>query len=91
MITFAIQILVLYLRARGRQFSLVGLQDDGEGGHVYNYIVLDYRVWISLFVLPVGGLFLGMLINSHDVKFYQRYMQFLRFDFETKLGQYSPR
>lgn len=90
LVSFSLQLVILYIRAHDRVHFL-SLQDDGTDSSIYTYTALDYRVWVSLFVLPVGGLIIGMMINSHDAKFYQRYMQFLRFDFETKLGQYSPR
>lgn len=90
LVSFALQVITLVIKSRIRYVDS-SLQDDGEGYQVYGLSIIDYRVWVSLFVLPIGGIFIGMLINVHDAKFYQRYMQFLRFDFETKLGQYSPR
>lgn len=89
-ICFAIQLVILVGRAYLRLYRR-SLEDDGSGSEVFEYNCLGYRVWVTLCVLPIGGIILGMIINLHDAKFYKRYMQFLRFDFETKLGQYSPR
>jgi len=40
---------------------------------------------------PLFGLVIGTIVNALDEKGYLRYMQFLRLEFDTKLGMHSPK
>lgn len=40
---------------------------------------------------PLFGLIIGTVINALDEKSYRRYIQFLRLEFDTKLGMHSPK
>jgi magnesium-transporting ATPase (P-type) len=55
------------------------------------YRNLDYAVWLVLIVATLGTFFVGLAVNAHDEKRHRRLMQFLRLDFDTKLGMHSPR
>ena len=52
---------------------------------------LENVVWLSLLVLPVGGLALGLMTNQDDHLHHQQSLTFLRLDFDTRLGMHSPR
>ena len=52
---------------------------------------LELPVWLSLLVLPLGGLLVGVLVNRDDYKYYHQALTFSRLDFDTKLGMHSPR
>ena len=60
-------------------------------GGLMDYLDLDWIVWALMVALPVLGLLVGDQINSLDDKLYRRYLQFLRLEFETRLGMHSPR
>jgi len=77
------QFWVMLIRAYGR--------NEIVGGHSHTFIKLDWIVWVLLFVLPMIGLAIGIHINQTDFKGYKRYLQFLRLNFDTKLGMHSPR
>lgn len=57
-----------------------------------SYINLHYAVWI---VLIASSLVLnttcGFVVNLYDSYHYRRYTQFLRLEFDTRLGMHSPR
>jgi len=55
------------------------------------YRNVDYTVWLVLIVGTLGTFFVGLAVNAHDEKRHRRLMQFLRLDFDTKLGMHSPR
>jgi hypothetical protein len=57
----------------------------------HTYVRLDYVVWIAMFVLPSLGVLVGVLVNADDKHHYRRYLQFLRLEFDTRLGMHSPR
>jgi len=51
-------------------------------GEIWLVLILCPPVFVPLFSLPV---------KRHDRKYYNRAMQMMRLDFETKLGQFSPK
>eukprot|EP01034_Spumella_vulgaris_P022405 gene22405-28527_t len=57
----------------------------------HTYHKLDSIVWVLMAVLPVIGVLQGYLLNMFDNRSYRRYLQFLRLEFDTKLGMHSPR
>ncbi len=61
-----------------------------DGAH-YTYGDLSWEVWLLMAALPVGGVVWGSILNSADWKVYRRYLQFLRLQFDTRLGMHSPR
>eukprot|EP01041_Mallomonas_annulata_P015216 gene15216-32237_t len=67
--------------------NMAYLRDDGFIGYTY----LDTSVWVMLVILPLLGLSLGYVCNSIDDKWYKRHLQFLRLEFDTRLGMHSPR
>ena len=91
LIIFIIHIIVLIIR----QILRTNMYTNDTNTNIYNnsyyYKEVDYRVWIALCLMPVCGVAIGLWTNYYDNIQYKRYMQYLRFDFETKLGQYSPR
>lgn len=61
------------------------------GGAPHTYSDLDSVVWILTAMLPLGGVLVGFATNVLDDRGYRRYLQFLRLEFDTKLGMHSPR
>ena len=57
----------------------------------HSYANLDWFVWFALFILPSVGVVVGILVNTDDQYHYKRYHQFLRLEFDTRLGMHSPR
>lgn len=74
--------------ARGNNYSTCQYNNSFERS---NHFRLHWLVWVLMCFLPVLGVFIGLLINSHDNKIYRRYLQFLRLEFDTRLGMHSPR
>ncbi len=52
---------------------------------------LSWVIWAALFLFPLIGYILGIYLNDSDEKLYRRYLQFLRLEFDTRLGMHSPR
>lgn len=52
---------------------------------------MDMQVWIAIGIFPFIGLIVGFIVNSDDIFSYQRHLQFLRLEFDTRLGMHSPR
>lgn len=77
----AIHVGVLTLREQLRHSSL----------HSHTYQQLDWPVWVLMALLPVLGVLFGVLVNRDDERHYRRYLQFLRLEFDTRLGMHSPR
>jgi hypothetical protein len=59
--------------------------------HGHTYMGLDWPVWFLMAVLPVFGVVVGVLTNRDDERHHKRYLQFLRLEFDTRLGMHSPR
>ena len=57
----------------------------------YNYQDLDWIVWFFIFLFPLLGVLIGIRVNVDDDWHYRRHLQFLRLEFDTKLGMHSPR
>ena len=57
----------------------------------HTYWELHWAVWVTMFVLPILGILLGAVINQLDDYHYRRHLQFLRLEFDTRLGMHSPR
>lgn len=58
---------------------------------LYNYKDLSWIVWFFIFLFPFLGVFIGIRVNVDDDWHYRRHLQFLRLEFDTKLGMHSPR
>jgi hypothetical protein len=56
-----------------------------------SYAALHVWVWLLLLLLTLLSAASGGLVNSADDKFYRRYLQLLRLEFDTRLGMHSPR
>lgn len=67
--------------------SRAALREDGFAQYHY----MRYDVWLAMVVFPLFGLVIGTFVNALDEKGYRRYMQFLRLEFDTKLGMHSPK
>ena len=57
----------------------------------YHYTDLHYSVYIVLVLSGVLSFCTGFYINQDDYHHYRRYLQFLRLEFDTRLGMHSPR
>ena len=55
------------------------------------YREMTFDVWLAVIIFPVVGVFIATGVNVFDVKSYRRYIQFLRLEFDTKLGMHSPK
>ncbi len=64
---------------------------DASSADDTTYLQLHYLVWIWLFVGCVGNVVVGFVVNHDDDRHYRRYLQFLRLEFDTRLGMHSPR
>jgi hypothetical protein len=58
---------------------------------VATYCSLHWGVWVVLTTIPLGGIITGYVVNYYDNKHYRRHLQFLRLEFDTRLGMHSPR
>jgi hypothetical protein len=55
-------------------------------------IGIDWPVWVAAaVVMPLIGVLVSIELNNDDDKAYRRYLQFLRLEFDTRLGMHSPR
>ena len=61
------------------------------GAHDHSYASLDWPVWLLMAVMPAVGVLVGVLSNRDDERHHKRYLQFLRLEFDTRLGMHSPR
>lgn len=67
------------------------LDHDGKGNNA-KFSNLHFSCWLALFVFcPFLNVLIGAAINGHDVQLRDRHLQFLRLEFDTKLGMHSPR
>ena len=56
------------------------------------YADLNWYVWLTMMVvMPLVGIIISITVNQQDDKAYRRYLQFLRLEFDTRLGMHSPR
>jgi hypothetical protein len=56
------------------------------------YADLGWGVWLTAAVaMPLFGAAVSVAVNQNDDRFYRRYLQFLRLEFDTRLGMHSPR
>ncbi len=60
-------------------------------GGFERYLESDFYLWIVMFVSPLLQIVVGIKVNTSDDQSYKRYLQFLRLEFDTRLGMYSPR
>lgn len=56
-----------------------------------NYARMDIQVWIAMGIFTLFGFAVGVAVNWADNFSYQRHLQFLRLEFDTRLGMHSPR
>ena len=78
-LSVTIHLLVLMFRAYLRENGL------------YYYSKMS---WILYFLVPSLTMFCGIVVhplNKYDDNFYRRYLEFLRLEFDTRLGMHSPR
>ena len=76
----------------GDRYPMCRNNDGGShGNYKHSYETLSWVVWLFMAVLPLLGVVWGGTLNKVDYKSYRRYMQFLRLEFDTKLGMHSPR
>jgi hypothetical protein len=55
------------------------------------YRNMSWVVYVVIFVAPICFGVISFLLNEHDVFFYRRHLNFLRLEFDTRLGMHSPR
>lgn len=67
------------------------IRGSSSSGAVYLWAEVEWPVWLVLFVLPVLVVVVGVLVNRLDAWHFQRFMQFLRLEFDTRLGMHSPK
>ena len=68
-------------------FIRASLRDTG----VERYSNMPMIVYMLLLVLPLLCAFLVYPLNEYDDNHYRRYLNFLRLEFDTRLGMHSPR
>ena len=52
---------------------------------------LHWSIWVAIGVFQMVGVMVGFIVNYFDSKHYRRHLQFLRLEFDTRLGMHSPR
>ena len=52
---------------------------------------VEWDTWVVITVMPWLGLLLGEYVKRQDKRIYDRFVQFLRLEFNTRLGTHSPR
>ena len=85
---------ILLIRAHSRQTdnTIDNLNGLSHIGGVQAYGLLGWPVWVaSLFLLPLGGIVSSTIVNKFDGTAHRRYLQYLRLEFDTRLGMHSPR
>lgn len=56
------------------------------------YSSLHWSCWLSIFIFaPLINIATAEYVNAHDLKLRTRHLQFLRLEFDTRLGMHSPR
>lgn len=60
-------------------------------GGVQRYEDADAWVWVAMVLSPLAEIATGIRVNVSDDQSYKRYLQYLRLEFDTRLGMYSPR
>ena len=95
-----VHVIIFFLRAWQRisppaddelKTSMTLSDHVGPGSGLAMLATLETVVWLSLVVLPMGGLVVGLLTNQDDHVHHQQSLTFLRLDFDTRLGMHSPR
>lgn len=56
-----------------------------------SFMHLGWLLWVMLVTLPVLQIAIGMLVNRHDNYYYARHLQYLKLEYDTRLGMHSPR
>lgn len=84
---------ILYIRYRVRHIhSVLNLPRARERHHGMElYSEMDREVWIAMGIFSLLSVGVGFIVNWADKFSYQRHLQFLRLEFDTRLGMHSPR
>ena len=85
---------ILLIRAYLRKTSYNGVNMNGYSniGGVRAYGLLGWPVWLcAVVVMPLCGVVLSVIVNKYDGTAHARYLQYLRLEFDTRLGMHSPR
>ena len=83
---FIIHAMIMLIRATMRYD-----QQNSDSTEQHTYSQLHWAVWVTMLVLPLLGIVVGIVVNRLDDHHYRRYLQFLRLEFDTRLGMHSPR
>jgi len=67
------------------------LRMSGRVGGYERFAEADIYLWVAMCVFPLLEIVTGIRVNGSDDQMYKRYLQFLRLEFDTRLGMYSPR
>jgi hypothetical protein len=60
-------------------------------GGMERFVQADMYLWFAMCIFPVLEITTGVWVNGADDQMYKRYLQYLRLEFDTRLGMYSPR
>jgi phosphoglycolate phosphatase-like HAD superfamily hydrolase len=55
------------------------------------FMHLGWLFWAMLVILPLLQIVVGIVVNKHDNYYYARYLQYLKLEYDTRLGMHSPR
>lgn len=76
----------------GEDFCDASFREEDIGEVKYRYASLHFVAYLVLFVSSIAlNMLSGFWINVDDRYHYRRYLQFLRLEFDTRLGMHSPR
>lgn len=60
--------------------------------HFASYSHMHWTCWVMMFIVaPLLNLLVAEYVNAQDLKLRTRHLQFLRLEFDTRLGMHSPR
>ncbi len=86
--------LIVYIRDAMRCNSNIinnsNISTDASSSYL-SYSDFTWPVWVVLVCLPLLSVLVGLFLNEQDARFYRRHLQFLRLEFDTRLGMHSPR
>lgn len=89
----SLHILIMALRSALRNCALHSEYwcTGDELAEEHSYSSLHGIVWAVLVLCLLGNMLAGFVVNHYDGFFYRRHLQFLRLEFDTRLGMHSPR
>ncbi|DAZ96126.1 TPA: hypothetical protein N0F65_008705 [Lagenidium giganteum] len=64
---------------------------DGKTLWHFIYDIVPWYFWVGVFVWPIIVVVVDEMVKAHDRRHLTRYYKFLRMQFDTRLGMWSPK